>query len=227
MKKQKKEKIFIWGAGGQGKVVLEILRNSNNFDVASFIDSNKKLQNKNIEGVKVFGGKSYLDALWKKGIKAGIVAVGDNEKRCQIADYLKKRKFKLVNAIHPRAAVATNVSLGTNVTINAGAIISTYSVIEDNVIINTGAIIEHENIIRNGAHIASGVQLAGGIEVGEKTLVGIGATAIQYLKIGKNSVIGAGAVVLNDIGDSVVAVGIPAKVIKKRSEFQEEKEYQG
>lgn len=227
MKKQKKEKIFIWGASGQGKVVLDILRNAKGFDIAGFIDSNKKIHGKNIEGVKIFGDKDCLDMLWKKGVRAGIVAVGDNEKRCQIADYLKKKKFKLINAIHPHAAVADNVVLGSNITINAGAIIGTYSVLADNVIINTGAIIEHENIIKNGAHIASGVQLAGGIEVGEKTLVGIGATAVQYLKIGKNSIIGAGAVVLHDIGDNVVAVGIPAKVIKKRSDFQEEKEYQG
>jgi sugar O-acyltransferase (sialic acid O-acetyltransferase NeuD family) len=227
MKKQKKEKIFIWGAGGQGRVVLDILRTAKNFEIQGFIDSDKKIKNKDIDGVKILGDKSYLDTLWKKGVKAGIVAIGDNEKRCQIADYLKGRKFKLINAIHPQSAVATNVSIGNNVTINAGAIVGTYAVIEDNVIINTGAIIEHENIIRNGAHIASGVQLAGCVEVGEKTLVGIGATVIQYIKIGKNSVVGAGAVVLNDIKDNVVAVGIPAKIIKERFNFQEEKEYQG
>lgn len=227
MQKPKKEKIFIWGASGQGKVVLDILRNAKHFEIFGFIDSNKELQGKNIDGVKIFGDKAELDILWKKGVRAGIVAVGDNEKRCQIADYLKSKNFKLINAIHPQASIATNVFLGTNITINAGAIVSTYATIEDNVIINTGAIIEHDNIIRNGAHIASGVKLAGGIEVGERTLVGIGATAIQYLKIGKNSVIGAGAVVLHDIEDNVVAVGIPAKVIKKKSEFQEEKEYQG
>lgn len=110
-------------------------------------------------------------------------------------------------------------------TINAGAIISTYASIEDNVIINTGAIIEHENIIKNGAHIASGVQLAGCVEVGEKTLVGIGATVIPYIKIGENSVIGAGSVVLNDILDNVVAAGIPAKIIKERSNSDEKKDY--
>lgn len=227
MKKQKKEKIFIWGASGQGKVVLDILRNAGNFKIAGFIDINKKIHNHDIDGVTIFGDKDYLPILWKKGVRSGIVAVGDNEKRCQIAKYLKRRNFKLINAIHPHAAVAKNVSLGNNITISAGAIISPHSVIEDNVIINTGAIIEHENLIKNGAHIASGVQLAGGTQVGEKTLIGIGATLIQYLKIGKNSVIGAGAVVLNDIGDNVVAVGIPAKVIKKKSDFHEEKEYQG
>ena len=191
MGKQKKEKIFIWGASGQGKVVLDILKSAGDFEVAGFIDSNKKIHNKNIEGVKIFGDKSYLDAFWKKGVRAGIVAVGDNEKRCQIANYLKQRNFKLINAIHANAIVAPTVKFGSNVTINAGAIISAYASIEDNVIINTGAIIEHENIIKNGAHIASGAQLAGGLEVGEKTLVGIGATVIQYVKIGKNSVIGA------------------------------------
>jgi len=208
-------KIFIWGAGGQGRVVLDILKENKNFEIYGFLDSNKKLKGEIVDGVKVLGGKDVVRGLRERGIQAGIVAVGDNTARCQIADFLKKNGFYLINAIHPRASLASNVILGSNVTVAAGAIICTHAVIKDNVIINTGVIVEHENVIKDGALIASGVQLGGRVEIGKKSFIGIGATIIQCLKIGSNSIIGAGAVVLDNIPEGSLAVGIPAKVIRK------------
>ena len=45
--------------------------------------------------------------------------------------------------------------------------------------------------------------------------IGAGAVVIPGIKIGRNSVIGAGAVVTKDIEENSVAVGTPAKTIKK------------
>lgn len=50
--------------------------------------------------------------------------------------------------------------------------------------------------------------------IGENTIISSGAKILGPIKIGKNCVIGANAVVLNDIPDNCVAVGVPAKVIK-------------
>ena len=47
-------------------------------------------------------------------------------------------------------------------------------------------------------------------------MIGCGAKILGDITIGKNSKIGANAVVLKDIPDNVTAVGVPAKVIKKR-----------
>lgn len=208
-------KIFIWGASGQGRVVLDILSGNKNFEIAGFIDSDEKLKGKSVDGVKVFGGRGALDDLKKAGVKAGIVAIGNNTARFEISNLIKDSGFDLVSAIHPRSSIASNASIGKNVTIAAGAIICAHAVIEDNVIINTGAIIEHENIIRNGAHVASGARLAGRVQVGERSFIGIGSTIIQCLKIGSNSIIGAGAVVLEDVPEDSMAVGIPSKVVRK------------
>jgi acetyltransferase-like isoleucine patch superfamily enzyme len=45
-------------------------------------------------------------------------------------------------------------------------------------------------------------------------------TILPGVKIGKFSVIGAGSVVVDDIPEAVVAVGNPAKVIKRVSELK-------
>jgi len=44
----------------------------------------------------------------------------------------------------------------------------------------------------------------------------LGSSIIQAVHIGNNVIIGAGAVVIENIVDNVVAVGIPAKIIKRR-----------
>ena len=211
-------KIFIWGAGGQGRVVLDILRTNNQVEVIGFVDSDENLKGKFVDKVRVLGGKEILENLKKEGMETAIIAIGNNQARCEVADFLRQNGFSLSNAIHSTAIIASNVSIGKNVTIAAGATICTHSVLEDDVIINTGAIVEHENIIKTGVHIAPGVQIAGRVKIGEKAFVGIGATLINDIEIGKNSIIGAGSVVLNNVEDNMVVAGVPAKIIKKATE---------
>lgn len=218
MKKSKKSgntKIFIWGAGGHGRVLLDILKRDKKFKVVGFIDRNPALKGKIIDGVKVLGNETILKELKKKGVRGGIAGVGDNKKRCKMAGYIKKQGFFLINAIDPESVIIPSVKLGENITVWAGAIINSHAIIEDSVIVNCGTIIEHEDIIKKGAHIGPGAKLAGRVKIGEGAFVGMGATIIECRKIGKNSIVGAGAVVLDDIPDNVVVVGIPAKIIKK------------
>lgn len=57
---------------------------------------------------------------------------------------------------------------------------------------------------------------ANGIKIGDDVWLGVGSTVLDGVTIGKGSVIGAGAVVTKDIPPYSIAVGVPAKVIKKR-----------
>lgn len=51
--------------------------------------------------------------------------------------------------------------------------------------------------------------------IGDNVTLGANVTVIGDVKIGNNVLIGAGSVVVNDIPDNSIAVGNPAKVIKK------------
>ena len=59
-----------------------------------------------------------------------------------------------------------------------------------------------------------------GAEIGDNVIIGMGAIVLNGAKIGSNSIIGAGAVVTQGtvIPEGSVAVGVPAKVIRKVSE---------
>ena len=64
-------------------------------------------------------------------------------------------------------------------------------------------------------HIAPGTRLAGSINVGECTFLGIGSAVIPGKTLGKYSTLGAGSTLIGDLPSHSVAVGTPAKVIKK------------
>ncbi len=74
----------------------------------------------------------------------------------------------------------------------------------------------HDTRICNFSTAAPGVNLGGNCVFGEGVEFGINSSTIQGVKIGAGAVIGGGAIVVRDIPDNSVAVGVPAKVVKQR-----------
>ena len=56
--------------------------------------------------------------------------------------------------------------------------------------------------------------VVGHICIKENAWIGAGATILQGVTIGKNTVVAAGAVVSKDVPDNAVVGGIPAKILK-------------
>ena len=55
-----------------------------------------------------------------------------------------------------------------------------------------------------------------GITLGDNVWLGTGAKVLDGVRIGRDVVVGAGAVVTDDLPDGVVAVGVPARVVRRR-----------
>jgi serine O-acetyltransferase len=83
-----------------------------------------------------------------------------------------------------------------------------------------GTVLHHDAVVGNGAIIGSGVTLGGRAghavvpTIGEGALVGTGAKVLGPVRVGRFASIGANAVVLSDVPDYGVAVGVPARVVK-------------
>lgn len=207
-------KLAILGAGGHGRVVLDILRAAGKHEVVAFVDSNPALNGRRVDGVAVVGGMDQLQHLKSQGVSGGIVAIGDNGIRRYFAEAVAKGGLHLVNAVHPSAQIASTARLGRDVVVAAGAVVCAHCQIGDSVILNTGCIVDHESMIGTGAHVCPGVRLAGHVTVESGSFIGIGATVIQNVRVGFDAVIGAGAVVIRDVDPMTTVVGVPATAIK-------------
>ncbi|MDD2272298.1 MAG: acetyltransferase [Desulfuromonadaceae bacterium] len=208
-----KEKIFIFGASGHAKVVIDIIERQGLYDIAFLVDDDPSLKGTELYGYHVIGGKMELLEI-RDQVYGGIIGIGSNRARISVAKWLTDNRFNLVSAFHPSAQLGRGVTVGVGTVIMAGAVINSDSKVGRNVIVNTRASIDHDCIIGDGAHIAPGTTLCGTVGIGEGTFICAGATVIPNLTIGSNVIIGAGSTVVRDIFDGVTVVGSPARVLK-------------
>ncbi len=206
--------VVILGGGGHGRVVLDILQQGKKFKPVGFLDNNKALHGRRVDGLPVLGGIESLADVRSHGVRGAVVAVGDNGVRRALGDAVEQGDLELVSAIHPSAQLASNASVGKGVVIAAGALVCAHCQIGDYVILNTGCIVDHESMIGTSVHICPGVRLAGHVVVEAGAHIGIGATVVQNVRVGFEAIVGAGAVVIQDVDPMTTVVGVPARAIK-------------
>lgn len=206
--------VVIIGGGGHAKVVIESLRASGKM-AAAIVDADPTPRE--VLGVPVVGDDLALPGLREQGLIELFVAIGDNRLREKLGRKAQGLGFTLVNAIHPSAIVSPTAKVGQGVAIMAGVAINADSHVGDLTIINTGAVVDHDCRLGAACHLGPASALAGGVAVGERAFLGVGARAIPGVSIGADTTVGAGGVVVRDLPDGVLAVGVPAKIKGERS----------
>lgn len=204
--------MYLFGASGHCKVVIDIIQKSNLDTIEYIIDDNPNIEL--IDSIPVIL-RPNNDLLIDKSL---IITIGNNQIRKKI---VRKIAANYLIALHPKSIIANHVSIGEGSVIMAGAILNSNVKVGEHCIINSAAVVEHDCVIRDFVHVSPNVSLAGNVTIGEGTHVGIGAVIIQGVKIGNWVTIGAGAIILNDVPDYAVIVGNPGKIIKYNSIINE------
>lgn len=209
-----KEKIIILGGGGHAKVLIELIRLEDKYDIEGILDYQLE-KGVVISGVPVIGKDDLLPGILERdrisNACIGVGSIRDNSLRKALYEKIKMIGFSVPSLIHPRAIVSVSSRISEGAQLMANAIVQPCSFIGENTIINTGAIVEHDCNIGRHVHVCSAAVLSGECIVGEGTFIGAGTTVTNGIKIGKNVTIGAGSVVINDIADGLVVKGVPAK----------------
>lgn len=81
-------------------------------------------------------------------------------------------------------------------------------------VINKAVRIEDKAIISTGVTIGGRSGLPGAPVIGEGALIGTGAKVLGPIRVGRYAAVGANAVVLHDVPDYAVVVGVPARVVR-------------
>lgn len=130
------------------------------------------------------------------------------------------KKTKISSFVRIKA-VEGSIRIGKNCTINSFSFIAAGEkdlIIGDDVLIGPFVSIHgsNYNYTKKNERIISQGKTQKGVRIGDDVWIGSHAVILDGVRIGKGTVIGAGAVVNRDIPPYSVAVGVPAKVIKKR-----------
>ena len=210
--------IIIIGAGGVGREVAftieEINKEMPTWNILGFIDDNKEIYGKVINGYSVLGDLSYLEKYEREEKPEVIIAMANYNVKKNIVIKLNN-KFNFATIIHPQVSIHNTVTIGNGSIIYKGVIMTTNITIGNHVIVSPKCGIGHDSIIKDYVSLLWNVNISGNDVIEEGVLIGSGATVIQGKKIGQEAIIGAGAVVVKDVLSNTTNVGVPSKIIKE------------
>lgn len=108
------------------------------------------------------------------------------------------------------------IKIGDYTHINQGCILDARA----GITIGNSVSISHRVVLMTGSHDINSPDFKYKglpIKIGDYAFVGVNATILQGVTIGKGAVVCAGAVVNKDVPDSAVVAGVPAKIIGYRN----------
>jgi sugar O-acyltransferase (sialic acid O-acetyltransferase NeuD family) len=212
--------VLVVGGGDQGRQVISAIEAAGSVPgrIVGVLDGTLP-RGTLVAGCPVVGTEDDLRACGEEqGADAFVVAIGDNATRAAVQERLENAcpDFSAFTVVHPTATVARDAKVGGGSIILAGAVVSNGCTVGRGVLLGTRSSLDHDCIVDEYASLAPGVTTGGTVRIGRATAIGVGANVVHGITIGADTVIGAGALVLGDVPDRVVAFGVPARVVRER-----------
>jgi serine O-acetyltransferase len=146
----------------------------------------------------------YRFGRWRYGVRPALL-----RKLCSLVYKVLYKIIQIVAGIE----LPCEARIGRNFVIDhfGGIVVSGYAQFGDNCRIRNGVVVGLSRVESPCAPI-----------IGDNVDIGAGAKILGPIKIGNNVAVGANAVVICDVPDDCIAVGVPA-VIKRKARFDERK----
>lgn len=212
------KKIFIIGAGGFGREVAWLIERINSegqepvWEIQGFVDDDVKKHGKTENGYPVIGGCSIfencMEEVW------AVCAIGAAAVRKRVIKNLQKYgNIRFAVLIDPKAVASARVQIGEGSIVCAGAVVTVDITIGRHVIVSMDCTVGHDAVLEDYVTLYPSANISGCTVIGQGVEMGVGSQVIQGKRIGKDTIVGAGAVVIRDLPDACTAVGVPAKPV--------------
>ena len=209
-------KLFIYCAGGFGKEIMDLARRKNRLEnrwsEICFIDDSP--QGDEFYGSRLFTFPEVLEKFDSTSLEISI-ANADPSTRKVLFDKIKDAHLKMATLIDNTAIVSPTAKIGQAVIVSELCYVSSLVTLKDNSVLNTNALVGHDVNISENCVISSLANIGGGCSIGENSYIGMGVQIKQGIKIGRGVIVGMGSVVHSDIQDGVIALGNPARPMRK------------
>lgn len=179
-----KEKIILIGGGGHCHSVIDVIEQTNKYEIIGIIDTKENIGKKVLD-YKVIACDDDLETIFET-CKNAIITVGQiesNKTRVKIYNKLKQIGFNLPVIISPIAYVSKHSVIDEGTVIMHHVLINANVKIGKNCIINTKVLIEHDCIVEDNCHISTASVINGGVIVKENSFFGSNATSKQGIEI--------------------------------------------
>lgn len=198
-------RLFVYGCGGHGRSVAELVRGAGTYEVAGFVDDHPP--EAEVLGLPALGATADLPDLVAGGLvhaANGVGGIARVQDRVDAFERLQAAGCRFPPLLHRAAVVEPSAWLDDGVQVFANAYVGPLVRVGFGCILNTAAVVSHDCVLGRTVNLSPGALLAGGVEVGDRTLIGMGATVNLDLRVGSGVRIGNSAVVKADVPDGTV-----------------------
>lgn len=208
------KEIILVGGGGHCKSVIDVIEQEGSFRIRGILDVPEKV-GQEVMGYPITATEEELPALLKD-VKYALITVGqvkNSAVRLRLFELVKAAGGQLPVLVSPQAYVSRHAQIGEGSIVMHGAYVNAGARVGANTIINSQALVEHDAQIGNHCHISTGAVVNGDCQVGNHVLIGSRASLRQGVSIADQVLLGMGSVVLHDITEPGIYVGVPAKKV--------------
>jgi len=212
--------IVVYGAGGLGREVLQLLQQINRIEkswlIAGFIDDAVSAHTPIGQYGVLFDG-AFLNSLSESNNV--VLAIGDPAIKKKIADSLTSSWLSYPVIIHPSVDIEKKQleNIGEGTIITAGNLLTVDIKIGRHALLNLACTVGHDVQIGDYCSVMPGVNISGNVTLEEEVYIGTGAKILNNVTIGARTIVGAGAVVTKSLPPDCTAVGVPARIVKQCS----------
>lgn len=204
--------MLIIGAGGHAKEVLDIVSEKVDKNNIHFYDDTNDAAEQLHGFFKVLHNEENVLELFNRE-ESYCLGVGNPNARNYLSNKLQRLGGSLKQVISKTAIISKYATVKADVM--HGVFIGSNVIVGKGGLLNYGVQLHHDVRVEEFVEISPSAVILGGASIGSYTSIGANATILPKVKIGKNCIVGAGAVVIKDIPDNTMVVGVPARVIKK------------
>jgi sugar O-acyltransferase (sialic acid O-acetyltransferase NeuD family) len=208
--------ILIFGASRHAKVVADVARATGR-EVIGFLEDGTRRDGESFYGACVIAWDRFVAdlALWPDVPVA--LGVGDNQGRAHVYERLQSLSRRSITLVHPSAVVSPTATIGDGVVILPMAVVNAQARVGIGVIVNSGVLADRDTVLGDFVHLSPRAAIGSGAKVGARVHVGMGAFVLPDIEVGDDAQVGAGAMVCEPVAPGTTVVGVPARLINRRS----------
>ncbi|MDE6256866.1 MAG: NeuD/PglB/VioB family sugar acetyltransferase [Muribaculaceae bacterium] len=205
--------LIIIGAGGMGRTLYDIARESigfgEDFLIKGFIDDNIEALDEFENYPPILGRISeYIPA--ENDVFTFSIG-GDSRRKC--IESLIERGAEFINIIHKTARIGSNVKLGVGNIIAAFTTLGADCKVGDYNLIQSYTVIGHDAQIGDFNRIDTHVTCVGGIKIKNETTIHTSAVINHKVVVEDKAKVGACSFVIRKVKEGQTVFGVPAKKI--------------
>jgi len=212
-------RLVIFGAGDIGRLAHYYFTRDSEHQVAAFTVDQKYLEGESFLGLPMVAfeevAKRYSPQDYKMFVAFSYARM--NRTRAEKYYQAKELGYELVSYVSSRCSFLTDHPVGDNCFILEDNTIQPFVRIGNDVTLWSGNHIGHDATIDDHCFLASHIVVSGHVHIYPYCFIGVNATLRNSITIARETLIGAGAVIMKDTVESGVYLPPRAKLFSKSS----------